>query len=56
MVVCRVAFTFKGIYKQVCPIIKFKALNEIWVLFVEHYFVEPVIICMYMKVFGLDIA
>ena len=56
MTVCRVSFTCKGINKQVCPIIKFRILNEIWVLFVEPYFVEPVIICLYMKVFGLDIS
>jgi hypothetical protein len=53
MTVCRVAFTYKGIKKQVCLIIKFKTLHEIWVLFVEPLII---IIYLYMKVFGLDIV
>jgi hypothetical protein len=60
MIVCTVASAFKGINKLVCPIITFKTLNDIWVLFVEPYFVEPliiiIIICLYKKDFGLDIA
>jgi len=50
MTVCTVVSTFKGINKLVCPVIKFKTLSDIRVLFVEPYFVEPVIIIVIVVV------